>query len=199
MALPRPILLAALGVALVLAALLASRAAGGSEDVSSTPASPSPTTSVPARRTPAAPVKRVTRPDTTPARPAAPVERERRAPAAKPKPKLTAKSGASAGLPPAVSRAFSDKRVVMIFFTRRGAADDSATARSVRAVSRDGRVAVFRDRIGNLADYRRVVSGLGVSQTPSIVVVRPDDRKARLIEGFVDEGTLRQAVADALR
>jgi len=87
----------------------------------------------------------------------------------------------------------------MIFFTRRGAADDSATGRSVRAVSRNRRVAVFRDRIGNLADYRRVVTGLGVSQTPSIVLVRPDNRKAHLIEGFVDEGSLRQAVADALR
>jgi len=98
-----------------------------------------------------------------------------------------------------VSKAFADKRVVIIFFTRRGAADDSATDRSVRAVGRSRRVAVFRDRIGNLGDYRRVVTGLGVSQTPSIVVVRPDSRKARLIEGFVDEGSLRQAVADALR
>jgi hypothetical protein len=84
----------------------------------------------------------------------------------------------------------------VLFFEGRGA-DDVATAESVKAVksATHGKVAVFSDKLSNLADYRRIVEGLDISQAPSTVVVGRD-MKARLIEGFVDSGSLRQVVAD---
>jgi hypothetical protein len=89
--------------------------------------------------------------------------------------------------------------VVVLFFRGTGA-DDTATAAAVRSFkSGAGRgVAVFMDKLSNLADYRRVVEGLNVSQAPSIVVVDPS-HKAKVYEGFIDAGSLRQAVADVAR
>jgi hypothetical protein len=59
-------------------------------------------------------------------------------------------------------------------------------------------VAVFIDKLSNLADYRRVVEGLNVSQAPSIVIV-DRAKQAQVLEGFIDAGSLRQAVADVAR
>jgi hypothetical protein len=59
-------------------------------------------------------------------------------------------------------------------------------------------VMIVQAGLKDLADYRPVLAGAGVSQVPSIVIVRAE-QPARLIEGYVDRGTLRQAVADALR
>jgi hypothetical protein len=59
-------------------------------------------------------------------------------------------------------------------------------------------VAVFRDRVDNLADYGPLAAGLGISRAPSVVVV-DRDRRARVLEGYLDRGSLRQAVRDALR
>jgi thioredoxin-related protein len=44
--------------------------------------------------------------------------------------------------------------------------------------------------------YGKLVQDLGVSETPSIVII-DSSGKARLIEGYVDSDTLTQAVADA--
>jgi hypothetical protein len=108
-------------------------------------------------------------------------------------------AGASVGLPVSVASAFADHKVVVLFFRGTGA-DDTATAAAVRSFkSSAGRgVAVFMDKLSNLADYRRVVEGLNVSQAPSIVVVDPS-HKAKVYEGFIDAGSLRQAVADVAR
>jgi hypothetical protein len=43
-----------------------------------------------------------------------------------------------------------------------------------------------------------MLENVGISQIPSTVIVRPGT-KAILLQGFVDAGTLRQNVADALR
>jgi len=108
-------------------------------------------------------------------------------------------AGAALGLPLDVARAFAKKQVVVLYFGANGA-DDSLTASSVRALKAHPghRVAVFMDKLSNLADYRRVVEGLNVSQAPSIVVV-DRDHKARLYDGFIDAGSLRQYVADVAR
>jgi pyruvate/2-oxoglutarate dehydrogenase complex dihydrolipoamide acyltransferase (E2) component len=126
----------------------------------------------------------------TPAAKAAPAKRA--APAGR-------QAGASLGLPVSVARAFAKHQAVLIYFGGSGS-DDAMTADSVRAVKASaGRgVAVFMNKLSNLADYRRVVEGLDVSQAPSIVIV-DRARKARLIEGFIDAGSLRQDVADVAR
>jgi hypothetical protein len=57
---------------------------------------------------------------------------------------------------------------------------------------------VVKAGLEDLAQFRPVLEGAGVSQVPSVVIARKG-KPARLIEGYVDRGTLRQSVADALR
>lgn len=107
----------------------------------------------------------------------------------------TAKLKVPDGVPRPVGRALARKRVVVLFFGQRGA-DDAFTADALKAIRNRKGVSVFRDRIERLAAYRSVTSGLGVAQAPATVVIGPD-RKAQLLEGYVDAGTLRQLVVDA--
>jgi hypothetical protein len=108
-------------------------------------------------------------------------------------------AGASVGLPLSVAKAFAQHKVVVLYFGGAGA-DDTLTADSVRSLKASaGRgVAVFMDKLSNLADYRRVVEGLDVSQAPSIVIV-DRHQKATVLDGFIDAGSLRQDVADVTR
>jgi len=102
---------------------------------------------------------------------------------------------ALAGIPRRVSRALQRKRVVVLFFRQPGA-DDDATAAAVSSLRGRRNVSVFKDGIRRLARYRSIVSGLGISQAPAVVVVSRR-REAVLLEGFVDRGSLSQQVADA--
>jgi hypothetical protein len=102
-------------------------------------------------------------------------------------------------VPAEVARALARKQVVVLFFFERGAADDAATARSVAAVRRHGkRVRVFAASVRRLSQYRQVIGGLGISTVPSTVIVGRD-RKAHVLEGFVDERSLIQEVADSAK
>jgi hypothetical protein len=108
--------------------------------------------------------------------------------------------GASVGLPVSLARVLARDDVALLFFRQRRGADDEAVSDAVRFVQRRAgrRVAVFTDRVENLADYRLVIGGLGVSQAPSVVIVGANKR-AKLVEGFVDGETLLQYVTDTLR
>ena len=134
--------------------------------------------------------------------PAAPGRHATQAPARKAQPARPPhrkSAGAKAGLPADVARALARKRVVVLFFFAPGAADDSATAKSVAAVRRHGKkVSVFTASVRRLADYRRLIGGLGISTVPSTVIVGRD-RKAHVLEGFVDERSLVQEVADSAK
>jgi hypothetical protein len=57
---------------------------------------------------------------------------------------------------------------------------------------------VVRAGLEDLTTFRPVLSGAGVSQVPAVVVAHAG-KPARLLEGYVDSGTLRQTIADALR
>lgn len=170
MAIPRPLLLVLVGMVLAGGAFFATRGASSSDD--STPAKSSAVAPAPAP-SPAAAKKS----DAAPAKPAEP------------------KTKASDGLPPKVARVLGKKVVVLAFF-QRGSADDSATSDSVASLRRRSGVAVFTDRLTNLADYRRVVGSVGISQAPSVVIVGRD-KKARVVEGYVDSESLAQQVVDA--
>jgi hypothetical protein len=191
MALPRPALLGILGAVLILVAFVATHKVGkGSSSVSSNPApaSVSKPKATPAKQAPAKATKPAAK--HTAAKQSHPVKVN--VPAGR-------EAGASVGLPVTVAKAFAQRRVVVLYFGGSGA-DDALTAQSVKALkSSAGRgVAVFMDKLSNLADYRRVVEGLDVSQAPSIVIV-DRNKKARLFEGFIDAGSLRQDVADVTR
>lgn len=102
------------------------------------------------------------------------------------------------GVPPEVEAAINRKQVVVLFFGQRGGADDRAVRRVVGTLENRRRISVFTDDVKDIADYRRVTGSLSVSQAPAIVIVQPD-KEASVIEGFTDEGTLRQEILDRLR
>jgi hypothetical protein len=102
-------------------------------------------------------------------------------------------------VPPAVSGALADGKVVVLLFTEKGAADDQATARHFAAVSQLGNgVRSFRAGISELGRYAGIVARLGITQAPSIVIVRPDLRAVPPIEGYVETQYLVQRVKDQL-
>ena len=100
------------------------------------------------------------------------------------------------GVPPSVKRALDRKRVVVLFFRQSGSADDAAVAGAVSAQRGRKGVSVFTDNIRRLARYRAVVGALGISQAPAVVIVGRNG-EARVVEGFVDEGSLTQQVVDS--
>lgn len=178
---------------MILAALVATRLTGGDEKASDPAPAPAPASSA------------ATAPAPKPA--AAP----KRAPAPKPAAEKPGKTPASraaaskpadrrAGLPVAVASALATRKPVVIFFGQKGGADDAATRDSVRAMAHrlGGKVKVVTDSLSNIDDYSLVVRGLGIDQAPSIAIVGRG-RKARVLTGYVDEGTLTQNVRDATR
>ena len=196
MAVPRPVLIAILGMGLVLAALLATRNAGQGGEAEVTPAVPAQKPA--AQAAPKAEAKPADKPAAKKAEPATQAPEKSRP---EPKPageEKTAKPADSPMVPAA--RALASDKVVVLFISRGGAADDTATRGAVESLKREyrGRVAVFTDGIQNLPLYQPLLAGVGVSQVPSLVIVRPG-RRARLIEGYVDKASLRQHVTDALR
>ncbi|MGH2744141.1 MAG: hypothetical protein ACRDLY_02490 [Thermoleophilaceae bacterium] len=93
-------------------------------------------------------------------------------------------------------RALDQKRKVVLFFGQ-GAADDRATADAVHALERSNKqVLVLTDHVDNVDAYGKLVEQLNVYQAPAIVIVGRSGN-ARLLEGYVDAGVLRQEVADA--
>lgn len=98
--------------------------------------------------------------------------------------------------PNRAARAVGAHKKVVIFFRNPRGLDDRAVARSVRALERRSPAVVLTDDVDAAERYGKLVEDLGVSQTPSLVLI--DSRgDARLIEGFIDSKSLTQAVADA--
>jgi hypothetical protein len=197
MAVPRPVLIAILGMGLVLALLLATRNAGQGGEAEVTPASPVK------KPAPAAPAKKEEPASTS-------TDQSRERPAARRGEKAPAKENGSAepaqAQPAAdsreaeVARAIESDKVVVLLIARPGAADDVAARMAVESLEEThrGRIAVFTDGIQNLPVYQPLLNRVNVAQLPSIVIVRPG-RRARLLEGYVDKASLRQHVTDALR
>jgi len=100
-----------------------------------------------------------------------------------------------------VADALNDGKVVVLFFYDPAASDDQATKAAVHAVRQagggGGRVELFQAFVARISNYRRVTGSLGISQSPAMVVV-DRNRKAELLQGYLDEGTIRQTVRDAL-
>jgi hypothetical protein len=182
--LPRPAIIAILGI-LVLAITFFVTKAG---DDAGTAATPTTSTSTTATGTDTSTGTTTTGTGTT----------GTTATPAKPKQPLVA---AGSGMPRDVAKAFNRNKVVVLFFYEPAAADDQATRAAVRAVRAAGggagRVALFQDTVAHISDYRRVTGSLGVSQSPAMVVV-DRNRKAELLQGYLDSGTIRQTVRDAL-
>jgi hypothetical protein len=102
---------------------------------------------------------------------------------------------ATAPGPRRFKRAFDQHRKIVLFFGQAGG-DDQATAIAVRSATRGAHLVVIGDTVSNVDAYGKLVQRLGVDHAPAVVLVDRRGR-ARLIEGFVDSGVLRQAIADA--
>jgi hypothetical protein len=103
-------------------------------------------------------------------------------------------------VPRPVADALADGKVVVLLFAQNDAADDQATARHFATLSQLGSgLKTFRAGISDVGRYAGIVAQLGVTQAPSIVIVRPDLRAVPPIEGYVESQYLVQRVKDQLR
>lgn len=106
---------------------------------------------------------------------------------------------ASVGLPTRVKSALDAHKVVVILFWNRRGVDDRSVKSSLDSLPRrKGKVAVFSDRVENLAHYTRITTAASISTTPSLVVVNRKGQ-AEVINGYLDRQTLGQYVRNALR
>jgi hypothetical protein len=173
--LPRPAMIAAIGALLLAATFLVTKGSEGGS-LSSSPSNP--TTTDPAQTTPT-PTTTDTGTTTTPAVPKEPPVQ------------------AGQGLPSDIARALDRHDVVVLFFYEPAAADDQATRAAIRAVRGVPKARLFSDTVAHISSYRRLVGTLNISQSPAMVVI-DKQRKAHLFEGFLDAGSIRQSVRDAL-
>ena len=200
MAVPRPVLLAILGLALCVTALIAVRGVGtGEEDA----VAPAPIPTAPAEKAqPAQPGARGRARTRARAEQVVPAQPADKAEAAKPAEKKLTKAQVAKKKDDAevisVARALGQKDVVLLFFSRPGAADDTGAEQAVKKLDGTKGLQIFAPNFENLDAYRPILAGAGVAQVPAIVIVKPG-KKAQLVEGFVDRQSLRQQVEDSLR
>ena len=184
MTLSRPLVLGLLGLVLIIAAYLGTAGMRSSEGGDPAPSAPKP-----------APAPSASKPSTPP-------KEERAAPgraagrSTSPSPAAPATDPAFAGLPRPVARALGGRRLVVLILTQPGGADDAKVKTAVRALRPLG-VRVFADSVSRVDRYAPITNSVSVAQAPSTVILTPD-RRARLIEGYVDPTTLRQILVDTL-
>jgi hypothetical protein len=107
------------------------------------------------------------------------------------------------GLPKPVVTAWKRGDTVVLLVVRQGGIDDRLVRNSVRSLSSDRGVTVFVTRATRVARYSRITQGVGVSQAPALVVVRPKRvsgsvPEAQVSYGFRDAQGVVQAVHDAV-
>jgi hypothetical protein len=111
-----------------------------------------------------------------------------------------------AKLPKAVAGALETRKVLVLGVLSEDAkpwrplADDDRYVRNAlkRANRYDGEVVVKTVALDALSTYGPLVNDLGVSQSPSIVVI-DRDLKGTVLTGYVDKIAINQAIADARR
>jgi hypothetical protein len=107
------------------------------------------------------------------------------------------------GLPAPVVRAWKSGDAIVLLVVRGGGIDDRLVRGSVQSLSGDAGVSVFVTRAKDVARYSRITQGVGVTQTPALVVVRPRREsgsvpEAQVSYGFRNSQSVVQAVDDAL-
>lgn len=107
------------------------------------------------------------------------------------------------GLPTPVIDAWKRNDTVVLLIVRQGGIDDRLVRDSVHRLSADSGVSVFVSRANKVARYSRITQGVGVSQAPALVVVRPkklsgSSPEAQVVYGFRDAQGVVQAVHDAV-
>jgi hypothetical protein len=178
---PRPVLLALIGVVAVAALFVVSRR--GQDGASPSPPAPSQTSqpSSPSASKPEAPAQQNVPGDKS----------------AAPSPDKGA--AGSEGLPGRVARALEAKKTVVILFWNRNGVEDRSVKNSVERLSlRNGTVAKFTDSVKNLSKYTRITTAASVTQTPALVIVNKRGQ-AEVLSGYNDFQTINQFVSNASR
>jgi hypothetical protein len=106
------------------------------------------------------------------------------------------------GLPAPVVDAWKRGDTVVLLIARQGGVDDRLVRGSVRLLSGPG-TTVFVTKANKVARYSRITQGVGVSQAPALVVVRPkrlsgSAPEAQVAYGFRNAQGVVQAVHDAV-
>jgi hypothetical protein len=107
------------------------------------------------------------------------------------------------GLPEEVVDAWKGGDAIALLIVRGGGIDDRLVRGSVESLNGDPGVAVFVARAEHVARYSRITQGVGVSQAPALVIVRPRKEsgsvpQAQVSYGFRNSDSVVQAVHDAL-
>lgn len=107
------------------------------------------------------------------------------------------------GLPKPFISAWKRGDTVVLLVVRQGGIDDRLVRSSVRSLSGESHVSVFVTRANRVARYSRITQGVGVSQAPALVVVRPkrlsgSAPEAQVVYGFRDAQGVVQEVHDAV-
>lgn len=107
------------------------------------------------------------------------------------------------GLPRPVIDAWKRGDTVVLLLVRPAGIDDRLVRDSVQSLSGESGVAVFVARANRAARYSRITQGVGVSQVPALVIVRPKRvsgsvPEAQVAYGFRDSQGVVQAVHDAV-
>lgn len=107
------------------------------------------------------------------------------------------------GLPRPVINAWKDGKAVVLLIVRNHGIDDRLVSRSVRGLSGDSNLEIFVVHANRIARYSRITQGVGVSQVPALLIVRPKRvsgsvPEAQVAYGFRDSQTVVQYVHDAL-
>jgi hypothetical protein len=107
------------------------------------------------------------------------------------------------GLPRPLIDAWQHGNAVVLLVIRNNGIDDRLVSHSVRGLSGDSNLSVFVVRANRIARYSRITQGVGVSQAPALVVIRPKRvtgsvPEAQVTYGFRDSQTVVQYVHDAL-
>jgi hypothetical protein len=107
------------------------------------------------------------------------------------------------GLPRPTIDAWKHGKTVVLLIVRNHGVDDRLVSRSVRGLSGDSNLAIFVAHAKQIARYSRITQGVGVSQVPALVIVRPKRvsgsvPEAQVAYGFRDSQTVVQYVHDAL-
>jgi hypothetical protein len=104
----------------------------------------------------------------------------------------------TAKTPKALGKALAAHRVAVVTFVLRGVADDDAVAAAVRRVrSSAPRAAYLTYDVGSGRRYGDLVDLLGVTGTPTVVVIGRDGRIVNVWRSLADADMLRQSVAEA--
>ena len=110
---------------------------------------------------------------------------------------------AGKGMPQPVVDAYADDKAVVLLIVRQAGIDDRRVKSSVKALEADPNIAVFVTGARNVADYSQIANGVGVSQVPALIVMKPrsvsgDVPLASVSYGFRGTASVVQAVEDAL-